>query len=103
MRDFLTFRTMLTPIIIQVVFWVGSTIAVLVGLFFLLEGARAQYGGGPFVLWGLLLLLFGPLLTRLYCEILIVFFRINDTLTEIKHVLEHMQMEHRMVGEEPPK
>lgn len=100
MKDFLTFRTMLTPIIIQVVFWVGAVIAVLIGVVYLAKGAQAQYGGALFVLWGLVFLLFGPLLVRLYCEILIVFFRINDTLTEIKHVLEHMQVEHRMTGEE---
>jgi hypothetical protein len=35
-----------------------------------------------------LLIIFGPLVVRLYCEILIVFFRINETLTEIKHALE---------------
>ncbi len=100
MKDFLTFRTMLTPIIIQIVFWVGAVIAVLLGLVYLAKGAQAQYGGAPFILWGLLLLLFGPLLVRLYCEIFIVFFRINDTLTEIRHVLEHMQVEHRITGEE---
>jgi hypothetical protein len=25
---------------------------------------------------------------RIYCEILIIFFRINETLTEIKHTME---------------
>lgn len=91
MRDFLTFRTMLTPLLIQAVFWVGSAIAVVVGLVYVARGAQAQYGGGPFVVWGLLILLFGPLLVRLYCEIFIVFFRINETLTEIRHVLEEIR------------
>lgn len=103
MRDFLTFRTMLTPILIQAVFWVGSVIAVIVGLVYIAKGSQVHYGGSPLVAWGILILLFGPLLMRLYCEILIVFFRINDTLTEIKHVLEHMQLEHRMAGEESLK
>lgn len=88
MRDFLTFRTMLTPLLIQAVFWVGSGLAVVVGLAYLVRGLSVQYGGGPFVFWGLVILLAGPLLVRLYCEIFIVFFRINETLTEIKHVLE---------------
>lgn len=88
MRDFLTFRTMLTPLLIQAVFWVGSAVAVVVGLAYLGRGLSLQHGGGPYVFWGLVILLGGPLLVRLYCEIFIVFFRINETLTEIKHVLE---------------
>ncbi len=88
MKDFLTFRTMLTPILIQAVFWIGVAICVVMGLAFIGSGATAQYGGGPNVAKGLLILILGPLAVRIYCEILIVFFRINETLTEIKHVLE---------------
>lgn len=88
MKDFLAFRTMLTPILIQIIFWVGAVICVLLGLMFIVSGATAQYGGGPNVFKGLLILILGPLAVRIYCEILIVFFRINETLTEIKHVLE---------------
>jgi hypothetical protein len=87
MKDFLAFRTMLTPIIIQAVFWLGVAICVIVGLVFILSGV-GQYGGGPNVLKGVLLLLLGPIAVRIYCEILIIFFRINETLTEIKHTLE---------------
>ena len=87
MRDFLAFRTMVTPVIIQVVFWIGAGLCILVGITFILLGV-GQYGGGPKVLQGLGLLFLGPLLVRIYCEILIIFFRINETLTEIKHGLQ---------------
>jgi hypothetical protein len=87
MKDFLAFRTMLTPIIIQTVFWVGVVICVILGIIFILMGV-GQYGGGPNVLKGMLLLFLGPIAVRIYCEILIIFFRINETLTEIKHTLE---------------
>ena len=87
MKDFLAFRTMLTPIIIQAVFWVGVVICVIAGMVLILTGV-GQYGGGPNVLKGVLLLLLGPIAVRIYCEILIIFFRINETLTEIKHTLE---------------
>lgn len=87
MKDFLAFRTMLTPVIIQAVFWVGVTICVIVGLVLVLSGV-GQYGGGPNVLKGFLLVFLGPIGVRIYCEILIIFFRINETLTEIKHALE---------------
>jgi hypothetical protein len=87
MKDFLAFRTMLTPVIIQAVFWLGAAVCMIVGLIFILSGV-GQYGGGPNVLKGFLLLFLGPIGVRIYCEILIIFFRINETLTEIKHALE---------------
>jgi len=60
---------------------------VILGIIFILMGV-GQYGGGPNVLKGMLLLFLGPIAVRIYCEILIIFFRINETLTEIKHTLE---------------
>lgn len=90
MKDFLAFRTMLTPIIIQAVFWLGAGFCVIIGLIYILTGV-GQYGGGPNVLKGVLLLFLGPIGVRIYCEILIIFFRINETLTEIKHSLEERQ------------
>jgi hypothetical protein len=84
-NDFLSFRTMITPVIIQILFWVGVALCFIFGLGALFIGSR--YGnGGP--VWGILIIIFGPVLVRIYCEILIVFFRINETLTEIKHNLE---------------
>ncbi len=36
---------------------------------------------------GLMWTLIGPIAARIYCELLIVIFSINDTLTEIKNLL----------------
>ena len=85
MSDFLSFRTMITPVIIQIIFWVGVVLCILFGVGAIFFGT--QYGEGGIV-WGILVLIFGPVLVRIYCEILIIFFRINETLTEIKHTLE---------------
>jgi hypothetical protein len=89
MRDFLAFRTMLTPIIIQAIFWIGVIICIVVGLVYL--GWGIKYGTVAGIYKGVLILILGPIGVRIYCEILIIFFRINETLTEIKHTLE----EHR--------
>ncbi len=75
MEDFLSFRRMITPIIIQIVFWIGVIVCVLVGLGILTYSAVA----------GLLVILLGPLVVRLYCELMIVIFRISETLTDILH------------------
>lgn len=86
MSDFWAFRKMVTPVIIQIIFWVGVIISIIAGIAYIVIGIKIP--GNQYVLAGVLLIIFGPLAVRLYCEILIVFFRINETLTEIKHILE---------------
>ncbi len=89
MSDFWSFRTMVTPVIIQILFWVGVILCVIGGAIMIIYGANYyQLGQGRYLWQGVLLFLLGPLAVRIYCEILIVFFRINETLTEIKHSLE---------------
>jgi len=84
MEEFLTFRKMLTPLVIQALFWLGVVVAVIVGLVMIVSGASARYGGGEQVLTGVLTLLLGPIIVRIWCEVLILLFRIHDALTEIK-------------------
>ena len=86
MSDFWSFRKMVTPVIIEILFWVGVIFCVITGLILIVAGIKADLAQS--VLSGVLLVVFGPLVVRVYCEILIVFFRINETLTEIKHLLE---------------
>ncbi len=75
MNDFLAFKKMLTPIIIQVIFWIGIAGFVIAGL-----GAMFQKG----FFTGLAILVFGPIAWRIYCELLIVIFRIHDNLAAIR-------------------
>ena len=86
MKDFLAFRTMVTPFIIQILFWLGAVICLIAGVIMVIYGATQ--GKAQYVWQGVLLFVLGPLVVRIYCEILIIFFRINETLTEIKHGLE---------------
>jgi Domain of unknown function (DUF4282) len=89
MRDFWAFRTMVTPVIIEILFWVGAIFCLVIGGIMIIYGITQYRLGPPNYLWkGVLLFFLGPLGVRVYCEILIVFFRINETLTEIKHTLE---------------
>ncbi|MGB8991495.1 MAG: DUF4282 domain-containing protein [Desulfobaccales bacterium] len=89
MSDFWAFRTMVTPVIIQMLFWVGTILCIIIGGIMTIYGATQYDMGQAHYLWkGVLLFLLGPLAVRVYCEILIVFFRINETLTEIKHAVE---------------
>lgn len=77
MNEYLTFRKMITPVIIQILFWLGIAaivISALVAMF------SAQGG----FLQGLGLLVFGIIGWRVYCELIIVFFQMNRSLKEIR-------------------
>jgi hypothetical protein len=89
MNDFLTFRKMITPIIIQVLFWIGLAVCAISGIIIIVSGTTSYSGGGVAVLIGLVLLLVGPLVVRIYCELLILLFRMNETLNEIKSSLQN--------------
>jgi hypothetical protein len=90
-EDFLTFKKMITPTIIQILFWVLAGLAIILGLVGILKGATSNFGGGSQVLGGLLMLVLGPIAVRVYCEILIVIFRMNETLGEIRDSLPKQQ------------
>lgn len=90
-RDFLTFRRMLTPLIIQIVFWVAVGVVI---VWSLVRLAMSMYlmtqdeGFGPGLLAAiasLIQLVLLPLFLRIYAELIIIFFRMNETLTIIKN------------------
>ena len=83
MGDFLSFRKMITPVIIQIIFWIGVAAAIIGGIVVLVAADEA----GTRVL-GLLYMILGPLYWRVVCEIVILFFRMNETLTDIKNNTE---------------
>ena len=86
MTDFLAFRRMITPLIIQIVFWIGTVASVVAGMIMITGGFTERYGStrGTDVLLCLAVLLVGPLLIRVYCELLILAFRMNETLRDIR-------------------
>ena len=79
LRDFLTFRRMITPLLIQALFWIGVVLVILAGIVLLIAGPGAL---GRVI--GVFTILLGPLAVRVYLEIFIVVFRINETLTDIR-------------------
>lgn len=82
MGDFLRFETMITPVVIEVIFWIASVLTIIGGIVTMTRG-------GWSVLGGFLILILGPLAARIYCEILIIFFRINDHLRAIQQNTSH--------------
>jgi hypothetical protein len=90
---------MITPVIIQIIFWIGVALCIIFGIGGIIVGSRFGNNGA---VYGFLLLIFGPVVVRIYCEILIIFFRINETLTEIKHSLDERQATPAPIQTAPP-
>ena len=86
MNDFLKFRKMITPFVVQILFWVGVAFCVLIG-FAMIATAGNGYNTFWEILTGLLVIILGPLVVRVYCELIVIFFRMNENLTEIKEKL----------------
>jgi len=87
MSNFLSFEKMITPAIIKVIFWVGVVMSVLSGIGMIITGLSSFYGSGMNVFTGLLTIIIGPLLARVYCEILMIFFKIHESLKKIENRL----------------
>lgn len=77
-RDFMLFRRMLAPILVQVAFWVVVA--------FCLVTAIVDFFHRD-IIYGLEVLILGPIVIRIICEIAILFFRMNETLTDIRDSL----------------
>lgn len=84
--DYLSFKRMITPKLVNIFFWIGTIISIVMGLgLFIISLVNINSQG---ILMGFLTMLLGPLVIRIYCELLIVFFMINETLTDISKTLE---------------
>ena len=80
--DFFSFRWMLTPVLIEALFVLGALTSIAAGFVLIGHGASHHHGSE---LWeGIGLVVLGPVVIRLYSELLIVAFRINGTLSDIR-------------------
>ena len=77
MNEFLSFRKMITPIFIQVIFWIAVAVSIIAAI-------GVMFQGGVAILAGLVFLVIGPFMARIYCELLIILFRIYDELVAIR-------------------
>lgn len=90
LMDYLLFRRMIVPIIVQILFWLGILGSVVFSVVQFSMGIANinRPGSTALILTSPLILIIGPLLSRVYAELLIVIFRINETLTEIREELK---------------
>ena len=101
MQEFFSFRKMITPTIIRFIFWIGSGLMVIGGLvaFF---SSLGRYGDAAGAIVGLLTILVDPVVVRIICEQVILFFRINETLSEIRSDLQDVKSRLNPPQAQPP-
>lgn len=80
--DFLMFRRMIIPVLIRVVF-VVSLVACVIG--FLVSLAAGSVGAA------LAFVIVGPFVARLYCELFILLFVMNDTFSDMRRILTEIR------------
>ena len=86
-KEILSFKKMITPVIIQILFWIGIA-GVVISALVVMGTSLGRYGSGVGGFFGgLVFLVVGPVLVRVYFELLIILFRMNDTLNEIRDSL----------------
>ena len=81
-RSVFYFDTMLTPKIITIVYWILLVVVVVTGL-----GTMFGFGSGGFTfgnfIKGIVGIVIGVLMIRIWCELLIVLFKINENVQKI--------------------
>jgi hypothetical protein len=82
MKDVLFFENMLTPKIITFVYWLLLFAAVIGGIGSMF-GGMAGFTFGKFIM-GILYTVGGAVGARIWCELLIVLFKMNEALQEIR-------------------
>lgn len=79
MKDFFSFKRMLTPVFVYMIFMVAVLGCFVVGFYDIFMGNLKL---------GILLLILAPVAVRIVCEFFVLFFRMNETLTEINNKIK---------------
>ena len=95
MGKFLKFEKMITPIIIQIIFWIGFIGSIIggvgqIGFSFFVDSGKFLY-----VISGFLTIFIGPIILRIYCEMLIVVFKMQGALIDIRDSLHQQPIQMR--------
>ena len=78
--DFLTIKRMYTPLLILLLFWLGTLAVVGFGITLFITGHALNVR-----LLGLIYLILGPVVIRVISELLMLVTRMDETLTQIKN------------------
>ena len=79
MRDYLLFKKFVTPIVIELLFWLGVGLCLAEGIAMIAFSA-GRFPNGYGIFSGILTILIGPIVVRVLCELVMAIFGIHDAL-----------------------
>ena len=74
LKKFISFEHFITPTIVTFIFWIVTACVILSGLYSIIAVS---------FIFGVIELILGVLFTKIFCEMLMVLFKINESLKEI--------------------
>ena len=87
MNDFLSFRAMISPTLVKIVFWIGTIISFVAGAYALLNlglsGLSLHWTDGSVFIF-LTFFVAYPIGIRVWCELTLIVFQIHSTLVDIR-------------------
>ena len=84
MADFLAFRKFATPALVQIVFWIGTLIFLIWGSN-VIAAANSRWETNEVMVWsGIAILALGPVVLRIAGELILVVFRINEQIEDLR-------------------
>lgn len=91
MKKVLFFDSMITPKIITMVYWLLLAGVVLAGIGSMFFG----YGGVTFgkFLWAVMFVVMGAIGARIWCELLIVLFKIHENISKLATLAEQQKQD----------
>jgi DNA-directed RNA polymerase subunit RPC12/RpoP len=83
-NGFFSFRTMVSRILIQIIYILGALGLSIYGIIIIGQATQQEYGSGGKIVTGLCILTLGNLIWRIICEAWILLFNIHDVLVSIE-------------------
>ena len=78
MLEFFTFRKLYTPMVMQILFWIGVGVCVVEGIGMIASAGTFRSALG--IINGILVLVVGPIAVRVLCELIVAVFGIHSAL-----------------------
>ena len=87
MKDFFTFRTSLAPLLIKIIYWVITAVAVIGGLALIIDAASYRYRFLDQGIPGILILVLAPLAARVWAEFMLAVFEIRRNTSDVRDIV----------------
>ncbi len=81
MESFTQWDRFITPTVVKILYWIAMVVVVIAGIVTFFTGFSK---GFVFVIQGLAMIVLGPIVVRIYAELILLGFRIYETMLEIR-------------------